>query len=261
MQRHIHLEHDGKVLLVDCQGSGPMQPVMGRTVWPARADGGEGDEWLLRLPSEAEAETIVGGWTVQRTNRFELAGEMHQVVHAVPDIEWPSHWGWKDALISDSAVHPVARESAYRTMHRLVSKVVIRDPDGFILMGLVERGHFLGCWTLPGGYLDYAEHPRNGAVREAMEEMGIDIEIPDPEGESGPATGGSGFSLVQEDIFSAEGIQYVSFTYMVDLDSRPEVNPKAGEIAEAAWFSPTEALNNAVSMFDIEALKRLQGDE
>ncbi len=255
MQRHIHLEHDGKVLLVDADGHGPNRPVMGRTDWPGRDSN---HPWLLRLPTESEARDIVDDWQEKRVNRFDLSGQIHEVVHALPLIEWPEPWAWKDSIISDSAVHPVARESAYRSMHRLVSKVVIRDPDGFILMGKIQRGHFIGCWTLPGGYLDYAEHPRIGAVREAMEEMGIEIEIPDPHGEAGEVIGGDGFSLVQERIFSPEGVQYVSFTYLVDLPNRPDTTPKQGEIAEAAWFSPDDALAEAESFFDIEATGRLK---
>ena len=44
-------------------------------------------------------------------------------------------------------------------------------------MAKSSRGFFTGCWTLPGGFVDYGEHPRTGAVREALEELGIDIEI------------------------------------------------------------------------------------
>ena len=40
---HVHLEHDGKLLLVDQNGDGPMKPVTGRT----ECVGGP----LLRLPN------------------------------------------------------------------------------------------------------------------------------------------------------------------------------------------------------------------
>ena len=30
-------------------------------------------------------------------------------------------------------------------------------------MGKIERGHFVGHWTLPGGYMDHDEHPAVGA--------------------------------------------------------------------------------------------------
>ena len=45
----VHLEHDGKVLLVDERGNGPLQPVKGRFEtdvylrFPARRSGSHGD--------------------------------------------------------------------------------------------------------------------------------------------------------------------------------------------------------------------------
>ena len=33
VREHIHLEHDGKLLLVDPSGSGPVIPEKGRTSW------------------------------------------------------------------------------------------------------------------------------------------------------------------------------------------------------------------------------------
>ena len=50
-QRHLHLEHDGKLLLVDADGNGPQIPVPGRT------DTGESG-WSIRLPTEKEVEKI-----------------------------------------------------------------------------------------------------------------------------------------------------------------------------------------------------------
>ena len=250
-QRHLHLEHDGKLLLVDQNGEGPQIPIPGRT------DTGI-NGWKIRLPTESEVEQMGIKWRKKRTNNMDDGKEIHSVIYATPLIDWPANWAWKDHVISDSAVHPLARESVYRTMHRLVSKVIIRDPDGFVLLGKVLRGHFNGFWTLPGGYLDYAEHPRIGAIREAYEEMGIDIVIADPMGESGEAHPGDDFCHIQERIFSGEGIQYVSFTYLVDLNNRPQIKPKPDEIEEGKWFSLSDAINRAASIFDREALEALR---
>ncbi|HJM66933.1 MAG TPA: NUDIX hydrolase [Candidatus Thalassarchaeaceae archaeon] len=252
--RHLHLEHDGKLLLVDADGIGPQIPVPGRT-----DTGKEG--WIIRLPTEEEVEKMGIKWNQKRINTMDNGTDIYSVIYATPIIDWPANWAWKDYVISDSAVHPLARESVYRTMHRLVSKVIIRDTDGLVLLGKVLRGHFKGFWTLPGGYLDYSEHPRIGAIREAYEEMGIDIVIADPMGESGEAHPGDDFCHIQEQIFSSEGIQYVSFTYLVDLDHRPEIQPKPDEIEEGGWFSLTEAIQKAASIFDKEALEALQNLE
>jgi ADP-ribose pyrophosphatase YjhB (NUDIX family) len=249
---HIHLEHDGKLLLVDMAGNGPAIPRKGRTKW-------DGGDFLVRLPTPGEAEIMGLKWKERRINRFRLGVHDHTVIVATPDITWPEHWAWKDAVISDSAVDPVARESVYRTLHRVVSKVVITNSEGKILMAKVTRGFFTGCWTLPGGFVDYAEHPRKGAEREALEELGINISIADPKGESGDPSAGDDGALIQEAIFQQDGINWISFTYKCHADIPAEdIVPKDDEIEEARWFTRKEALNNAVSLFDIEAIQRIE---
>ena len=52
-RRHIHLEHDGKLLLVDLQGKGPAIPQMGR-----KRRGG----FSIRLPTPEEAEEMGLTW-------------------------------------------------------------------------------------------------------------------------------------------------------------------------------------------------------
>mgnify|MGYP006110097205 FL=1 len=250
VSEHIHLEHDGKLLLVDPSGSGPVIPESGRTSW-------EGEEFLIRLPTPQEAAAMGIEWNQKRVNEFKLGKFSHRVIHATPKIGWPEHWAWKDSVISDSAVDPVARESVYRTLHRVVSKVIITNPLGEILMVKVSRGFFTGCWTLPGGFVDYDEHPREAAEREALEELGIVISIPDPKGETREATPGDDGSIVQTAIFNNEGINWVSFTYRCQTDiGAEEIIPKDDEIEEARWFSREEALYRAVSIFDIEAIQR-----
>jgi ADP-ribose pyrophosphatase YjhB (NUDIX family) len=233
-------------------GNGPAIPRKGRTKW-------DGGDFLIRLPTPSEAEAIGLRWKERRVNRFRLGVHDHTVIVATPDITWPEHWAWKDAVISDSAVDPVARESVYRTMHRVVSKVVITNSEGKILMAKVTRGFFTGCWTLPGGFVDYAEHPRKGAEREALEELGINISIADPKGESGDQKPGDDGALIQEAIFQQDGINWISFTYKCHADiPAGDIVPKDDEIEEAQWFTRKEALDNAVSLFDIEAIQRIE---
>ena len=252
VERHLYLEHDGKLLLVDADGIGPQKPVRGR--------GGEGG-WLLRLPTEVEATAMGIPWTVKRTNRFRLGDDWHEVTHAVPDIEWPKEWAWKDNVISDSAVHPAARDSVYRTLHRLVAKVVLRNPSGEVLLQKVKRGFFTGHWSLPGGFIDYGEHPREGAARELAEELGLNLSLSDPSGEAGEVRAGEDSHIVQERIFTAEGINFVSFSYLVDVEDGLEFKLKPDEIEEARWFPLTDAMARAASLFDMEAFRLLMGDD
>lgn len=256
--KHLYLEHDGKVLLVNAEGNGPERPQRGRL---ADSPELEGRGWLYRLPSEAEASELGLTWAVKRVNRFKFGEQIHEVTHALPDVDWPRDWAWKDYLISDAAVHPVARESVYRTLHRLVAKVILRNPKGELLLQKVKRGFFTGHWTLPGGFLDYAEHPRRGAERELFEELGVKLTLPDPRGEGGEVNEGIDRCVVQERIFNAEGIDWVSFTYLVDVGEDIEFTLKPDEVEEARWFSLEEALASAASLFDIDAFRMLTEGE
>ena len=227
----LYLEHDGKVLLVDRDGNGPQLPVMNST-----------GSTKYRFPTQSEVESMGIEWELK--NRFNILG--HEVIKAHPEIEWPEEWAWKDECISDDSVHPIARESIYRSIHRLVSKVMILNSEGKVLMGKIERGHFVGHWTLPGGYMDHDEHPAVGCVREALEEMGISILLND----NAP--------IVTQRIFSREGISFVSFTYQAEWNGEDsEIMLKENEISDYAWLSPSEAISRGISGFDLEALKHL----
>lgn len=229
----VHLEHDGKVLLVDSEGHGPQNAVPGRCNVTT----------CLRFPSPAEIQAMGIPWQEKRRVSMDQLEEGSKVSMGYPNIPWPENWAWKDDLISDDAVHPVARESVYRSIHRVVSKVIVVDEEGRILMGKVARGHFVGAWTLPGGYLDHDEHPQDGCVREAMEEFGIRIAL-------------SGASpTVTQRVFDHRGLSFLSFTYTSEAVGEVALRVEPAEIAEAAWFSPSEAAAKAVSYFDQTAIQ------
>jgi len=236
MSRPLYLEHDGKVLLVDLEGNGPQKAVMGRV----------GDV-SLRLPTESEVKAMEIDWTERRVNRIRFGSEYHEVVYGFPEIEWPENWTWKDKLISDGCVNPLARECVYRSMHRVVSKVIIQNQRNEVVMAKVKRGFFTGHWTLPGGFVDYAEHPIEGAMREVLEELGISVQIASDD-----------LIQIAERIFTSEGIQFLSFTYRCEIRDQPTFTPKQDEIEEVRWFTIDEALARAASLFDVEALGSLQ---
>lgn len=236
MNRSLYLEHDGKVLLVDLDGEGPRKAVMGRV-----------GDISLRLPTEAEVRSMGIEWTERRINRIKFGEVYHEVVYALPEIVWPEHWTWKDKLISDGCVDPLARECVYRSMHRVVSKVILVNQRNDVALAKVKRGFFTGHWTLPGGFVDYAEHPMEGAVREVLEELGVNIEISEQD-----------IVQIAERIFTSEGIQFLSFTYKCNIEDNLTFTPKPDEIEEVRWFTMEEALARAASLFDVEALRALE---
>jgi 8-oxo-dGTP diphosphatase len=123
---------------------------------------------------------------------------------------------------------------------------MIRNDSDQVLMGKVERGHFKGFWTLPGGYMDHDEHPSTGCVRETLEEIGLSIVLEEHQ------------PIITQKIFTDEGVSFVSFTYRSrwngDLTS---LELQTEEISEVQWFSKDDAIRNAVSFFDLEAIKNL----
>ena len=232
----VYLEHDGKVLLVNKNGEGPHLPVKGRQ------ENGE----IIRFPTIDEVAKLGIDYEQKMDVRIIFGNQVVRVIKGYPKIQWPENWAWKDNLISDNCVHPVAREAIYRSVHRLVSKVVIRNNQNEILMAKVKRGHFTGFWTLPGGYMDHDEHPTTGCVRETLEELGIEIVLDET-----PPT-------ITQQIFNDEGISFVSFTYQSTWNGDIEdLNLLTEEISEAAWFSKNDALANAVSYFDLEAIRSI----
>ena len=116
-----------------------------------------------------------------------------------------------------------------------------------VVMAKVKRGFFTGHWTLPGGFVDYAEHPLEGAMREVLEELGVDVEISEDD-----------IVQIAERIFTSEGIQFLSFTYKCNVANKLTFSPKQDEIEEVRWFSMEDALSRAASLFDVEALRSLQ---
>ena len=238
---YLHLEHDGKLLLVDSDGKGPQIPTKGRI------HSKNNESWVFRLPKISEVEAMGIQWSIKGEAILEMETSSTTVIKGHPEISWPEDWAWKDDIISDSLVHPIARESVYRSLHRLVSKVLIQDENKRILMAKVKRGHFTGCWTLPGGYLDHDEHPYLGAARETLEELGIKISIDE-----------SNSSIISQKIFTEEGISFVSFTYLVKTNANDlEFDLKTDEIEEICWFDIDNAIKSAMSLFDSQAIQTL----
>ena len=108
----VYLEHDGRVLLVNDNGEGPQLPVKGRQ------EIGE----QIRFPTIDEVTKHRIEYEQKMIIRIVFGNQVVKVIKGYPKIAWPKEWALKDNLISDNCVHPVARESIYRSVHRLVSK-------------------------------------------------------------------------------------------------------------------------------------------
>ncbi len=55
--------------------------------------------------------------------------------------------------------------------------VLLVDEHGRVLLTLRKLAPEAGCWSIVGGKLDYLETLQECAVREAREEVGLDVSI------------------------------------------------------------------------------------
>jgi 8-oxo-dGTP pyrophosphatase MutT (NUDIX family) len=96
------------------------------------------------------------------------------------------------------------------------------------VLHLHKRLHF---WMQPGGHIDAGETPAAAAVREAMEELGMEVSHPD---------GGPRF--VHLDVHDAAlGHTHLDLRYLV-LGTDADPAPPPGESPEARWYGWDEAL-------------------
>jgi 8-oxo-dGTP pyrophosphatase MutT (NUDIX family) len=104
----------------------------------------------------------------------------------------------------------------------------------------------LGIWMQPGGHIDAGETPDHAALREAIEELGLDVAHP-----------GSGPILLHLDVHEAAlGHVHLDLRYLL-LGADDDPHPPPGESPEARWYSWDEALAAAdVALVDALPLAR-----
>ena len=98
----------------------------------------------------------------------------------------------------------------------------------------------LGMWLPPGGHVDRDELPHEAALREAREELGLDVELV---AETGTIDAPHARSIPRPQKFLLEDInvheegvghQHIDFVYYGRVESRT-ISPKPGEAPAGAW--------------------------
>ncbi|MGN7401907.1 NUDIX hydrolase [Cytobacillus praedii] len=121
---------------------------------------------------------------------------------------------------------------------------VILDENNRILLVLRKKAPEAGCWSLPGGKVDYMETIEDAVRREIKEELGIDIEI-------------SRLLCVTNHIIQAEDIHYVAPTFIVSITNGQVKNKEPHALEKVRWFSIDEMPENLTITTD-HALKQLR---
>ena len=116
---------------------------------------------------------------------------------------------------------------------RLAAYGLCRDEaDRILLTRFVEEGHpDSGSWTMPGGGMEWGEHPSDTATRELEEETGLRVRL-------GPILGVFSQWLDSSEAISGEPGHVVGVIYEVDQfegELRTTFDP--GTTDAVAWFS------------------------
>ena len=104
---------------------------------------------------------------------------------------------------------------------------VLVERDGKVL--LAQRGHepYHGHWCIPGGFVDFGEHPEDAARRELMEEAGVEVTL----------TGMLGIYVAP--YTRPEGTDWIQTTvYLGETEDEPRINDH--EMLAVGWFDPDE---------------------
>ncbi|MEB2301431.1 NUDIX domain-containing protein [Lysinibacillus xylanilyticus] len=121
---------------------------------------------------------------------------------------------------------------------------VIQDKANKILLVLRKKAPEAGCWSLPGGKVDYMETIENAIIREIKEELGVDIEV-------------TQLVCVTNHIIQSEDVHYVAPTFAARITNGEVQNREPHALEEVQWFSINEIPEN-ITITTEYALKQLK---
>lgn len=107
--------------------------------------------------------------------------------------------------------------------------LIVRDKK-LLLCRLTDQTGSAGMWTLPGGKVEFGEHPDNAVVREVLEETGLKV--------SASSILSVGSELFH---FTAGRMHAVRLIYRVKVDGGALRYETGGTTDVCEWFTPDEA--------------------
>jgi 8-oxo-dGTP diphosphatase len=113
-----------------------------------------------------------------------------------------------------------------------VSSYALLVDDGRMLLCRIsdQVPNAAGRWTLPGGGLDFGEHPERAVVREVMEETGLEIKVSELAG-------------IDSQLFelSNERVHVLRILYRAEVVGGTLRDEADGTTDLARWHTPAEA--------------------
>lgn len=108
---------------------------------------------------------------------------------------------------------------------------VLLEHNGKVLLIRRAFDPWCGYWDVPGGFCDGLEHPEEAAVREAQEELGLNVEL-------------CGLLGMWMDTYGthehADFILNIYYLARWEGDEAPEFVLDLAEASEGKWFGPDE---------------------
>jgi 8-oxo-dGTP pyrophosphatase MutT (NUDIX family) len=148
-----------------------------------------------------------------------------------------------------------------RTIHRDIVGTFLFSNDGYILLGKSRKGGvYSDAWLVPGGGIEEGETKEQAAIRETLEEVGIDIAPFHLDLMQQVATGSS--EKVLRDTGENVMVDMTFYNFVVSIDephTQIDFNCQ-DDIVEAAWHSLTDLSQLYLSPPTKEALATLGYD-
>jgi len=116
--------------------------------------------------------------------------------------------------------------------------VLVTDAAGQILM--VEQAD-RQRWSTVGGAIEPGESPTDAAIREALEETGLQVQIPELVG----VVGGEGYEITYP---NGDRCAYISIVYRARVVGGT-LTPDGQEVLQCRWVQPRDLSTLNLSMF------------
>ena len=123
--------------------------------------------------------------------------------------------------------------------------VILRDDARILLVRQSDHGQ----WGLLGGGIDPGESPRDAAIRETREEVGLEIDL----GHIVGAIGGRGYEV---EYANGDRSAYVTVVFEGRV-AAGDLVPDGIEVLEARWFSTADLAGADLHFFARNALREL----
>jgi 8-oxo-dGTP diphosphatase len=114
---------------------------------------------------------------------------------------------------------------------RVSAYALLMQDERILLCRLSPHISFTQEWTLPGGGIDFGEHPGDAAVREVLEETGFNVRL-----------AGRPFVDSERSEHKGNAVQALRLIYSGEVESGELTHELNGSTDRCEWFTRDEAI-------------------